>query len=84
MRTTVDLPDELMREVKARAAQRGETLKQMFTRLLSAEVSAPDRATPGARVSLPLVGDPGGPPADVTNVDVETALADDDAQTYRP
>lgn len=84
MRTTVDLPDELMRAAKVRAAQRGETLKEMFTRLLSAELGAPRRSAPNARVSLPLVGEPDGAPVDVTNEDIEAALADADAEIPEP
>ena len=32
MRTTLDLPDDLFRQVKAKAALEGATLKAMFTR----------------------------------------------------
>ncbi len=32
MRTTLDLPDELLRQVKAKAALEGSTLKQLLTR----------------------------------------------------
>jgi hypothetical protein len=34
MRTTLDLPDELFRKIKAEAAMRGETLKQYLQRLI--------------------------------------------------
>lgn len=36
MRTTLDLPDSLFREVKARAAQNGMSLKDLLTRYVEA------------------------------------------------
>lgn len=82
MRTTVDLPDELMRAAKAHAARRGESLKELFTRLVAAEVRTRTRQPSGARVPLPLVGDPGGEPVEITNEDIEAALAEDDVEKY--
>lgn len=40
MRTTLDLPDELMREVKIRAAQRDLKLKELFEELIRAGLRA--------------------------------------------
>ncbi len=34
MRTTIDLPDELFRRAKARAALKGMTLKELITRFV--------------------------------------------------
>lgn len=69
MRTTVDVPDELMRAAKARAARRGESLKELFERALTTEVGLPRR---GRRVSFPLIGSDG--PA-VTQAEVDAADA---------
>ena len=82
MRTTVDLPNELMRAAKMHAAQRGETLKDMFTRLVAAEVKAPARNAARGRVVLPLVGDTEGAPVEFSNEDIESVLADEDAERY--
>ncbi|WP_129668324.1 hypothetical protein [Phytoactinopolyspora endophytica] len=82
MRTTVDLPDDLIRAAKARAAERGESLKELFTRVLSREVRTPASQREGGSVSLPLVGGAGGPSVDVTNADIEAALAAEDAERY--
>lgn len=71
-----------MRAAKALAAERGETLKEMFTRLLTAEVRAPHPSRPRSRVALPLVGDPSGPPVEMSNDDIESALDDDDVEKY--
>ena len=57
MKTTIDLPDELMRAVKVRAAQEGRKLKTVMADLVERGLSA-DPATnvgPPARVVLPLV-----------------------------
>ena len=41
MRTTVDLPDGLLRELKARAALEGITLKQLVLSLVERGLQAP-------------------------------------------
>ena len=43
MRTTIDLPDPLFRQAKALAAQRGSSLKDLFTDVLSRALNEPDR-----------------------------------------
>ena len=87
MRTTVDLPTPLFRRAKARAAQRGETLRALLTRAVEAEVgaAAPARSKwhhPDGRVKLPLIGTPGGPKVNLTNADIERILAEDEARHY--
>ncbi len=39
MRTTIDLPDKLMKEAKKKAIEEGITLKELFTRTLEKELS---------------------------------------------
>jgi signal transduction histidine kinase len=82
MRTTVDLPADLMRAAKARAAEHGESLKAFFTRAVAHELRVPVNRRDGARVVLPLVGSSDEPPVSVTNADIEDALAEDDADQY--
>lgn len=43
MRTTLDLPDPLMRELKARAALEGVKLKDYFTNIVQAALERPVR-----------------------------------------
>lgn len=38
MRTTIDLPDQLMKEAKKQAVEEGITLKQYFTQLLEKDL----------------------------------------------
>ncbi|MEW5918906.1 MAG: YlcI/YnfO family protein [Gemmatimonadota bacterium] len=51
MRTTVRLPDELMRAAKRRAQETGRSLTQLLEDCLRAELRQPSRAR---RVSEPL------------------------------
>ncbi|MDR0343999.1 MAG: hypothetical protein LBI49_13025 [Nocardiopsaceae bacterium] len=81
MRTTVELPSDLMRAAKARAAEHGESLKDLFARAIAREVRIPAPRRAGTRVVLPLVGGD-GPPVDVSNADIEAALAAADADRY--
>ena len=49
MKTTIEIPDPLFRKAKARAAERGQTLKAFLTELLQARLAtdqAGDSATP--------------------------------------
>ena len=80
MRTTVELPSALLRQAKALAAQRGETLKTLLTRAVATELGqAHDRRAVRARVDLPLLGAPGAPAVHLSAADLERALADVDA-----
>lgn len=48
MRTTVDLPADLMQAAKIKAARHGETLKDLFTRAISHEYAVSAAAAPPA------------------------------------
>ena len=82
MRTTIELPPDLMRAAKSRSAAQGETLKELVTRALEAELgrSRHVRST-GVRVQLPLFGNPTSVRVAVTNEAIERVLAADDALT---
>jgi hypothetical protein len=45
MRTTIELPDDLMKKAKKRAVDEGITLKELFTRSLEHELSDKDSET---------------------------------------
>ena len=82
MRTTVELPPDLMRAAKARSAESGESLKALLTRAVAAELeSHVVRRSQKARVTLPLFGDSPGPRVRLSNADLERALADADAES---
>lgn len=75
-RITIDLPDDLFKELKAASALRGTSLKQCITEALirfRATGSGIGCQAP-ERVRLPLVGRPGGAHQDLSNEDLEQAL----------
>jgi hypothetical protein len=83
MRTTVDFPPDLFRRAKARAASRGESLKTLLTRAVAVEVGRDRDRTGDRRMTLPLFGDPAGPPVDLDASDLARALADEDLARVR-
>ena len=44
MKTTLDIPDQIFRKAKSKAAERGESLKQFVTDALSEKLASGDRA----------------------------------------
>ena len=85
MRTTVDIPTPLFRELKARAAEQGATLRQLLTRAVEVELGhrAANRSSPPARVKLPLIRHRGGPKMRITNEDLARFEEEDDVARYK-
>ncbi|WP_340104759.1 hypothetical protein [Rhodohalobacter sp. 8-1] len=52
MRTTIDIPDSLMKKAKKQAIEEGITLKEFFTRTLEKELSVPDQLSKAPWESL--------------------------------
>lgn len=77
MRTTVDIPDPLYRELKVRAAQQGSTVKAIILRGVEKEMRG---AVPGTtvkkrtRVKLPLIHGKGTRKINPTNAEIEELL----------
>jgi hypothetical protein len=83
MRTTIDMPPTLMRAAKARAAERGESLKELVSRAVAHELGLPPvPGTKAGRVTLPLIGREAAPEVIVTNEDIEAAFDADDIDRY--
>ncbi|HEY2264208.1 MAG TPA: hypothetical protein VGI96_16410 [Streptosporangiaceae bacterium] len=82
MRTTIDLPSELMHAAKVRAAQHGESLKELFTRAIAHEVGTAGRVRPAGRVTFPLIGTDSEPRVDITSTDIADALETEDIERY--
>ena len=72
MKTTLELPDELMRRVKMRAVQRNQKLKETVTQLLEAGLAAASGDAPPARPPKPVKLRKHRP---LTIGDIETAIA---------
>lgn len=54
MRTTVDIPDQMYRRLKGRAAREGRSAKELILRGV-AQILTDERRAPGRRVTIPLV-----------------------------
>ena len=54
MRTTIDIPDPMYRQLKSRAALRGCSVKELILRGVEAELNGAERRA-GRRITLPLV-----------------------------
>lgn len=55
MRTTLDLPDELFRQVKAKAAMEGARLKDLLTRYVQNGLQQRPEERPARRSKLPVI-----------------------------
>ena len=83
MRTTIDMPATLMRAAKARAAEQGESLKDLVNRAVAHEVGVP--ATPkgkAGRVTLPLIARDATPTILVSNEDIADAFDAEDVERF--
>lgn len=81
MRTTIDLPDPLLRAAKAKAATSGESLKVLFARALAREVGFPLAEGRTGSVEYPLIRSR-RTGTDFTNEQLEGILSADDAEHY--
>ncbi len=74
MRTTIDLPDPLFRELKSVAARRGTSLKSLIKNAVEVEIrKAP--ATSVRRVKFPLLPSSEPGTLNLSNADIEDILA---------
>lgn len=87
MKTTIDLPDDLMRTVKVRAASENRKLKDVVADLLRRGLSDEpgDQYDVDRRVQLPLVecAHPAGPGEELTPQRLAQLMAEDDLQDLR-
>ncbi len=54
MRTTIDIPDPIYRQLKSRAALRGCSVKELILHGVEAELNGGEKKA-GGRITLPLV-----------------------------
>jgi hypothetical protein len=83
MRTTIDMPPTLMRAAKARAAEEGESLKDLVNRAVAREIGLPATAKgKTGRVALPLIARNATPTVLVTNDDIADAFDAEDVERF--
>jgi len=77
------MPPDLMRAAKARAAEEGESLKDLVNRAVAREVGLPATLKGKAgRVTLPLIARDATPTVLVTNDDIADAFDAEDIQRF--
>ena len=75
MRTSVDLPDNIFRELKALAAMKGMSLKAVFQTAIEHELANAHKADiVRDRVHLPLIKSKNPGSLNLTNADIEDLL----------
>ena len=83
MRTTIDLPDDLFRQVKARAALEGRKLKDLLAEYVEqglSRSSIPGELRRRARSEIPIARPATGVPIPaLTNAEIEEIFAHEDA-----
>lgn len=88
MRTTIELPDALFRQVKARAAIEGVTLKDLISRYVESGLrrsKPPTTGSPRRRSELPVARSATGPTMpDLTNAELYQILERDEVDGGRP
>ena len=55
MRTTVDIPDPIYRELKSRAAREGSSTKKLVLRFVQQGLNVRPRRSKGKRLKFPIV-----------------------------
>lgn len=83
MRTTLDLPDDLMRKAKIAAATRGLKLKEFFTLLLEREVGSQSEPLGRIKRTLPeMIPATGVQLRNLTNAEIFEILDEEDDRTH--
>jgi hypothetical protein len=74
MRTTVDIPDAVYRQLKARAALQGCSVRQLLLRGVEAELNGKQTTKSGHRVRLPIIESKRRRPLRLTNERISEIL----------
>jgi len=77
------MPPTLMRAAKSRAAEGGESLKDLVTRAVAREVGLPSSLTrKTGRVTMPLIAGDATPAVSVTSDDIAAAFDAEDVERF--
>jgi hypothetical protein len=80
MRTTVDLPSRVFRAAKARAAERGESLKALLIRAVERELRQSEQSR---SAEWPLIRSAEKDQRHLTSEDLEDMSSNDDVERHR-
>jgi hypothetical protein len=79
MRTTLDLPDELLMRAKIAAVERGVSLRELIESALARELAAsPSPPGRGKRIRFPIFPSAAPGSLHLTNADISSSEADED------
>jgi hypothetical protein len=82
MRTTIDLPEELLRRAKIVAVERGATLKEVITTALRRELESPSVSKPARRARFPIFPSESPGSLKLTGADIRRLEEDEDARRH--
>ena len=86
MKTTLDLPDDLLRTMKMQAVQEGRNLKDVAAEIFRRGLAQPARPASQPlrqRVKLPLIiAPPGAPKFSLTGKDIDRLLMEDEVRQH--
>lgn len=84
MRTTIDLPDELYRSLKTRAAIQGVTLREVVQSLIEQALREGDAPLPrsSTRPAPPMIIPASGAPVRVTRADIDRLEEAEDLERH--
>ena len=74
MRTTIDLPDPIFRELKAVAARRGMSLKDVIRGAVEVEIRKAERSS-HRRIKFPILASREPGTLNLTNAEIDDLLA---------
>ena len=74
MRTSIDLPDDLFRQLKILAASRCVTLKTLVQRAVESEVARARAQAPRRRLRFPILDSKEPGTLNLTNAEIEDLL----------
>ena len=81
MRTTIELPDALLKEAKVRAVEKGVSLKELVQTALERELGLQGSSEEGR--SFPILKSKAPGALTLTNREIDDLLADEDAGTKK-
>jgi hypothetical protein len=82
MRTTLVLPDDLLKRAKIEAVERGISLKELVGTALRRELGLEESDPGGRRLSFPLLASKAPGTLALTKADLATSEAEEDARRH--
>jgi hypothetical protein len=75
MRTTIDIPDHVYRQLKVKAANEGATLREIALRGIERELHPGSASVPTTKFKIPVIPSAHPGTLNLTNEDIDDILA---------